>query len=285
MSAKLNYPQLREQAIALRQAGRSRQEIKAILGVGSNETLSKVLRGIPPPEWTLRPRAKDDLHARARELRTQGQTYDEIAAALGVSKGSVSLWVRDLPRPGRLSYEESRRRNAEALAAYWTARRAEQAVSRAAAVAAAASEIGELNDREVLIAGAIAYWCEGAKAKPHRQYDRVTFINSDPRLIVFFLRFLAVAGVTRDRLICRVYIHESADVGGAQQYWQALTGLPPEQSRRPTLKRHNPKTVRKNTGADYRGCLLIDVRRSGKLYQQIEGWAGAAMSGSGPDLR
>jgi len=138
MSAKLDYPQLREQAIALCQAGRSRREIKAILGVGSNETLSKVLRGIPPPEWTLRPRAKDDLHARARELRAQGQTYDEIAAALGVSKGSVSLWVRDLPRPGRLSYEESRRRNAEALAAYWAARRPERAVSRTAVVAAAA---------------------------------------------------------------------------------------------------------------------------------------------------
>src|ERR1700689_1526866 len=248
MSAKLNYPQLREQAIALRQAGRSRQEIKAILGVGSNETLSKVLRGIPPPEWTLRPRAKDDLHARARELRAEGQPYDEIAAALGVSKGSVSLWVRDLPRPGRLSYEGPRRRNAEALAVYWAARRSERAVSRTAAVAAAASEIGELNDREVLIAGAIAYWCEGAKAKPHRPYDRVTFINSDPGLILFFLRFLAVAGVASDRLICRVYIHESADVAAAQRFWQDLTGLPPGQFRRPTLKRHNPKTVRMNTG-------------------------------------
>jgi hypothetical protein len=285
MPAKLNYPELREQAVALRQAGRSRQEIKAILGVGSNETLSKVLRGIPPPEWTLRPRAKDDLRARARELRALGRTYDEIATALGVSKGSVSLWVRDLPRPGRLSYAESRRRNAETTAAYWAARRIERAASRAATVAAAAREVGKLSDREVLIAGAVAYWCEGAKAKPHRQYDRVTFINSDPQLILFFLRFLAVAGVSTDRLICRMYIHESADVDGAQRFWRSLTGLPPEQFRRPTLKRHNPKTVRKNTGDDYRGCLVIDVRRSGELYQQIEGWAGAAMRSSDPDLQ
>lgn len=97
MTNKKRFPELREQAIALRRAGKSRTQIKAILGIGSNETLGKALRGEPPPEWTLRPRAKDDLHQKARELRAAGRTYDEIAAELGVSKGSISLWVRDLP--------------------------------------------------------------------------------------------------------------------------------------------------------------------------------------------
>src|ERR1700719_442611 len=97
---------LRERAIALRRAGRSRREIKEVLGIGSNQTLNEALQGEPPPEWTRRPRAKDDLHARARELREQGLDYDDIAASLGVSKSSVSLWVRDMPRPDRLSYEE-----------------------------------------------------------------------------------------------------------------------------------------------------------------------------------
>jgi len=103
MTAKLEFPQLREQAIALPRSGKSRREIKDILGIGSNETLGKALRGEPPPPWTLRARAKDDLHQRARDLRAEGRTYNEIAAELGVSKGSISLWVRDLPRPGRLS--------------------------------------------------------------------------------------------------------------------------------------------------------------------------------------
>jgi DNA-binding CsgD family transcriptional regulator len=278
MTTKLDYSQLREQAVALRRAGKSRREIKEILGIGSNETLCMVLRGVPPPDWTLRPRAKDDLHARARELCAQGCTYDEIAADLGVSKGSVSLWVRDLPRPGRLSYEESRRRRAEGTAAYFRDRRVIKQAERREDVAAAAAQIGELNDHEILVAGAIAYWCEGSKSKPHRPYDRVTFINSDPGLILFFLRFLAVAGVEPDRLICRVHIHESADVVNAQLFWQGVTGIPADQFRRPTLKRHNPKTVRKNTGEDYHGCLIIDVRRSTELYRQIEGWAAAAMT-------
>ena len=45
----------REQAIALRRAGKSRREIKEILGVGSNATLNELLAGEPPPEWTRRP--------------------------------------------------------------------------------------------------------------------------------------------------------------------------------------------------------------------------------------
>ena len=141
------------------------------------------------------------------------------------------------------------------------------------------AEIGRLSDREILVAGAIAYWCEGSKDKPYRRSaNRVVFINSDLDLTLFFLRFLAVAGVQRDRLICQLHIHESADVEAAQQYWQKATGVPAEQFRHPTLKRHNPKTIRKNTGELYHGCLRIEVRRGVELYRQIEGWAAAAMA-------
>jgi transposase len=120
MTDKAAFQELRDQAIALRRAGKSRREIKEILGVG-NSTLDPALRGEPPPLWTLRPRAKDELHARARQLRADGATHDEIAAELGVSKSSVSLWVRDMPRRGRISYEEFRKRNAEGVTRYWAA--------------------------------------------------------------------------------------------------------------------------------------------------------------------
>jgi transposase len=275
MVNKLAFQELRGQAIALRRAGKSRREIKEILGIG-NSTLDPALRGEPPPLWTLRPRAKDDIRDKARELRASGATYDEIAAELGVSKSSVSLWVRDMPRRGRISYEEFRKRNAEGVSRYWAAEHARREAQRQDISDRAAAEIGALSDREVLIAGAIAYWCEGTKRKSYADRNRVTFVNSDPRLINLFLRFLAVTGTTPDRLVCRVHIHESADVAKAQRFWQEVTGIAAELFREPTLKRHNPKTIRKNTGEDYHGCLVINVRRSTALYRQIEGWASAA---------
>jgi hypothetical protein len=280
MRTKEELDRLRERAIALRREGKSRREIGAILGPMSNSTLDRFLQGVPPPEWTRRARAKDELRTAARDLRAQGLDYEDIAAALGVAKSSVSLWVRDLPTPPRLSYEENRKRSAEGSRRYWEVERTVREARRAALTGRAAAEIGAMTDREILIAGAVAYWCEGTKSKPQRHVERVAFINSDPALIRFFLRFLDTADIPRDDLIFRMYIHETADVEAAHRFWLDLTGAQPSQFRRPVLKRHNPKTVRKNVGDGYRGCLRIDVRRSGDLYRRIEGWAAGAMLAS-----
>lgn len=265
--------QIRDEAVALRLAGKSVREIRDALGPVGKRTLSAVLKGTPPADWTRRPNAKDDLRDQARELRTQGQSYNEIAAQLGVSKSSVSLWVRDIPCPERYAYVHSERR-LEGLRRYHEAR----AAQCAAESEAAAAQIGGLTDREILIAGAIAYWCEGTKNKPYRRANRVVFMNSDPGLIRFFLRFLEVAGVDRDDLILRVSIHENADAEAAQQFWVEVTGASPSQFRSPTLKHHEPKTVRMNVGESYHGCLRVDVRRSCELYRKIEGWTSAAMA-------
>ena len=259
--------QVREEAIALRLAGKSVREIKDTLGPVGKRTLSAALKDTPPAEWTRRPNAKDDLREKARELRTQGLSYNEIVAQLGVAKSSVSLWVRDIPCPERFAYVHSERR-LEGLRKFNEARTARQAAESEAA----AAEIGELTNREVLIAGAIAYWCEGSKSKPYRRANRVVFMNSDPGLIRFFLRFLETAGVSRDDLILRVSIHDNADAEAAQRFWAEVTGVGPNLFRSPTLKHHKPKTVRMNIGDDYHGCLRIDVRRSGELYRRIEGW-------------
>src|ERR1022692_1067311 len=281
MAPSAGFEKLKQHAITLRRAGKSRREIKEQLAIGSNATLNEALRGEPPQPWTLRPNAKDGLREAARELRQGGLDYKRIAAELGVSKSSVSLWVRDLPRPARMSYEECRRRQAEGVRRYWDTERGVREAEREVVRTGAAARIGTLSDREVLIAGAIAYWCEGAKSKPYRRADRVVFVNSDPGLVAFFLRFLDVAGVARERLICRVQIHESGDVAAAQRFWLEVTGADPAQFRRPSLKRHSPKTVRHNTGDRYHGCLRLEVRRSVGLFREIEGWAAAAMASGG----
>ena len=270
--------ELREQAIALRRAGKSRREIKEILRIGSNQTLNEALRGEPPLLSARRPNAKDHLRMKARQLRTQGMAYHEIAAELGVSKSSVSLWVRDIPRPEGLSYEECAKRQAAGVAAYWSQERRRRAASREAIRADEQQAIGSLSDREILIAGAIAYWCEGTKSKPYRRSGRVVFINSDPRLICFYLRFLRSAGIKEDQLTFRLSIHQSADVPAAQDFWLQVTQADPAQFHPPTLKRHNPKTVRLNIGANYHGCLRIEVLRSGHLYKRIEGWCDAVLA-------
>jgi len=144
MAEKAAFIELRKQAIALRRAGKSRREIKELLAITSNWTLNEVLRGEPPQPWTWRPNAKDDLRAKARDLREQDLDYEQIVAELRVSKSSVSLWVRDLPRPPGLSYEECRKRSAEGVRRYWAVEGPIREAEREAARAAAADQIGQL---------------------------------------------------------------------------------------------------------------------------------------------
>lgn len=264
-----DFEALRERAIALRREGLSLRRISEELGVRSKETLSRLVQGEPPAEWTKRPRAKDDLRDRARELRRQGRTYNEIQAELGCSKSSVSLWVRDLPHPEpKCTPEEQRARMNAGLARL----RAEQDRERQAIKQAAGAAIGELSDRELFVLGVGLYWAEGQKSKPYARREAVTFINSDPGVIRVYLAWLDLLGIAPERLTYRVMIHESADVAAAEAYWADLVQVDVSIFQRTTLKKHNPKTVRKNTGDDYRGCLVIRVRQGADLYCRIEGW-------------
>jgi hypothetical protein len=242
-------------------------------GVG-NGTLSEWLQGLEVPEWTKRPNAKDDLRERAVVLRKGGGTVPQIAAELGVSKSTAYQWTRHIPLdPTPADQEERRRRHMEQMnETRWEPQRQARDANRAATVDRLAAWVGDLSDREVILAGAVAYWCEGAKAKPWAPNRcRVTFINSDPSLILLFLRFLEIHGEDRETLKYRISIHESADVEVAGRWWAGVVGVPFERFFRPTLKTHNPSTVRHNVGDPYRGCLVVEVPRSRELYWMIEG--------------
>ncbi|WP_418957481.1 hypothetical protein [Streptomyces tritici] len=264
-----DFDALREQAVALRREGLSLRQIRDRLKIFNNDLLHRLVKGEPPPAWTKRPNAKDDLRAKARELRLQGLTYDQIQLELGCSKSSISLWVRDLPKVDKRTPEEQGR---EAGRKRWEHERPRREAARQERKRTAYGEIGTMTERELFLVGVGLYWAEGSKSKPYARREAVIFVNSDPDMIALYLAWLDVLGIERDRLRFRVMIHESADVAAAEQYWADLVEVDVATLGKTTLKKHNPKTVRKNVGEDYRGCLTVTVSRGADLYQRIEGW-------------
>jgi transposase len=113
-------------------------------------------------------RGKPAERQQARLLRRTGLPLAEIAARLGVSKSSVSVWVRDVafqpvPRAAR-----GRRREPNALQ-----RRRQAEIDRL--LAEGRARIGRLSEREFLVAGVALYAGEGSKGD-----GSVVFANSDP---------------------------------------------------------------------------------------------------------
>src|SRR5215218_7320298 len=106
-------------------------------------------------------RGKVKEQAKARALRAQNHTLAEIAETLGVSKSSVSLWVRDVPFTPTLRLRGPHRRPHPAHDA--KLREIEELNRQGAA------RIGTLSEEAFFIAGVALYAGEGSKTVLLRQ--------------------------------------------------------------------------------------------------------------------
>lgn len=257
----------------MRLQGMSLAQIAAALGRKSaGGSLSRWLKNTPPPEWTKRPTAKDELRARAIGLRRDGLTYNEIAAQLKVSKSSLSLWLRDVvldpEAAARLDAARNSGRNKGASSRRTTREQREREIK----AAAIRDMPGAFGDMEIFVAGLALYWAEGAKAKPWSPSRGVSLINSDPDVIRVFLAWLALLGVERKELTFRVAIHSSADVAAAEEFWAHVVGISTADLQRTSLKTHERRPSRRQPTSEYNGCLVVNVRRSTDFNRQIAGW-------------
>src|SRR6476619_6645111 len=115
-------------------------------------------------------RGKIELKEKARLMRAESRTLQDIATTLGVAKSSVSLWVRDVPFvPGPRQPSATRRPHPQHLAKLAEIERCD---------AKGVERIGTLSDAAFLAAGAALYAGEGAKRDGH-----VLFANTDAAMV------------------------------------------------------------------------------------------------------
>ncbi len=115
------------------------------------------------------------------------------------------------------------------------------------------------------LAGLMLYWAEGAKGGV-----TVDLANTDPAIIMIFLRFLReVCGVAESRLRVFLYVYEGQDVDVIRKYWSDLTNIPPAQFLKPYVSRLRVDRARQRV-LPYG---VVHVRYNDKrLLQQLLTW-------------
>jgi hypothetical protein len=198
----------------------------------------------------------------ARRLRASGKTVAEIAAALGVAKSSVSLWVRDVPfTPSKRRWGPQRRPNPAS---------ARKQAEIAECDALGRERIGALNVDAFLAAGVALYAGEGSKTD-----GSVKFANTDPAMLEFFCAWLrAFFAVDEARLRVSVYLHEGLDLDAAESHWSRVTGIPRSQFRR-AYRAVADATMR--TVKHRFGCCYVTYSCS-RTHRQIMGLIRALLS-------
>jgi len=219
--------------------------------------------------------AKMKQKEKAISLRKRGKTYSEILKKVPVAKSTLSLWLRDVGLAKKQKQRISKKRR-EAQIRGGKARYDERVERTQSIFNDAKKDVGRLTKKDLWLMGTMLYWAEGSKEKAHNIGGaRLEFMNSDPYMIAVYMRWLReVLNVVNSDIVVSIYIHKNSKHREEDviRYWAYWAGVSKSQITYIYYKKHNPKTIRKNTNEDYYGALRVVVRRSVYLNRKVAGW-------------
>jgi hypothetical protein len=197
-----------------------------------------------------------------RRLRRLGWTYAEIMEVLPVAKSTLAGWCRDIRLTSeqiaaiqsRRPYQLGTPKNTN-----WK-RRAEIETIRAAARA----EVADLKLESLWVAGTTMYWAEGAKTTP-----RLGLANTDPRVLVLFIRWVRMYLVPDPEFVLALHLHAGNDEDAAKLYWASALGLTDPDFHKTFIK--PPGTGHRKNRLPW-GVCRVRVRRSADAYHRTMAW-------------
>lgn len=201
-------------------------------------------------------------------LRKEGLSMSEIAQKLGVSKGSVSLWVGKIQLTSTQKQMLSLRGHTkEAIENRRVSRLENEKAKRQIIIDAARKEIKSLDERQLWLIGVMLYWAEGGKTKR----GLVRFSNSDPEMIKIMMTFFRrICKVPESKFRGYIHIHPHLDYKKAELYWSAVTSIP----RKQFFKTYRKMNIASRHKRDNLPLGTFDIYVcSTELFLKIFGWA------------
>lgn len=216
----------------------------------------------------------------ARRLRAEeGRSVKEIAGILGVSRSSVSLWVRDVPlTPGQIEALRQRDPRFNAAANGSAANRA-RARERRLAYQAVGRRQGRNADL-IYGMGCMLFWAEGS-----RDRGVAAFTNSDPEMARFFIRFLRRGfdvPAEKVRVSCHLFADHLAGQRAIEQFWLDTLELPRTCLRKTVVNRYSKYSQKKRKNMlPYGTCRITvcDTQLVQTIYGSIQELAGFTREG------
>lgn len=203
----------------------------------------------------------------ARKLRSEGYSLKEIAEKLKLSKGSVSVWVRDI----ELSLQQrqrltSKNQSLEIVERRRATRLKNELTKREVIIKSAEKQVPKLSKKELWLIGTMLYWAEGGKTK-----GIVRFSNSDPNMITTMMVFFrSICNVSENNFRGYIHIHPHLDHLAAEDYWSKISGIRKEHFYK-TYRKAPASSQSKHNNLPY-GTFDIYICDT-KLLLTITGWA------------
>jgi AcrR family transcriptional regulator len=213
---------------------------------------------------TVKTRERDAARTLRRE---EGSSVKEIAHRLGVSKSSVSLWVRDITLTDVQTAalrERNPAYNGQRLGAITR-------VSQGRARRKAHQEDGRSRVRsrdEAFVRACLLYWAEGAKSR-----HSLSFSNADVELVRVWMNLLRrtlQAPEERIRITCYLYSDHFSEQWDVEQFWLGVTRLGRSNMCRSIVNNYSRSSKRKRQRLLLHGTVKVAVHDT-RLIQMVLG--------------
>ncbi len=204
---------------------------------------------------------------KARELRKQGKSINQIVKEAGLSKSSVSDWVRDIVLTKAQRNKISQRgRSVESIERRRSSRLANEYKKKRAIIDLAKEDFDNITAEQLKLIGIILYLGEGAKTNK----GVVSVANSDPIVIKIVAKFLReTCKVSEDKFRGHIHTFAHADVNKTERFWSKISGIPRNQFYKTYIKSSSASLQKRQTLPF--GTFSISTNDT-KLFLTIMGW-------------
>ncbi len=199
--------------------------------------------------------AKLELKLKAVDLRKDGFSYSDIKEKIGVSKSTLSDWLKDLPyRPNDIVLKRFERARELSSAARTRIR----IDSEKNALISARNDIkGKISERDLFFLGLGLYMGEGSKTA------MVRVVNSDLEVIKLTMTWLKkVYGLRNNNFSIRIHLYPDSNIRKCLDYWAKNTGLPFSQFQKTSIDRRTGK-MKNHQGKLPFGTAHLSVKSCG----------------------
>jgi hypothetical protein len=209
---------------------------------------------------------RNDRHL-AIKLRKKGASYNKICKELCIPKSTIHYWLRDLQWSQQIKKELTRkalyvakkrlRLIHKARREYWEKWREEFRKE-------ARKEFPFLIKNPLFVTGINLYWGEGDSKLKN---GKVELVNTDPRMISLFVKFLReITKVPENKILIWLILYPDLSEEKCKLFWKKISKISPEQFRKTQFikGKHPTKKV------EYGMCTVMVHSRG--LKEKIFTW-------------
>lgn len=207
---------------------------------------------------------------KAIQLRKHGFSYNLIAGKLGVSKSTLSSWLKEIPfTPNKEVW--NRIKTGPLKSGRIRHNKRVKDISRIKKEAK--KQLGEITERDLWMLGLGLYLGEGSKT-----YEIVRIINSDPKIIKLAISwFKDICKLNNRNITVAIHLYPDNDIDKCLTYWSKNINIPLVQFRKTQIDRRIGKSSKKSRKLPY-GTAHVTITSNGNpdfgvnLHRRIMGW-------------